>query len=263
MVLWLLDHLSTIQLIGLVVGGTTALAVGTCLVVQRLFPHLHASDFDQATSAMRGGFTLLFGLILGLSISNVSAKLSSAQANVTTESTALAQLTLASRAIAPGERATVNGAIGWYDHAVAEDEWLTMQQGKESPLASAALANLYGVYQGYTPGPGPETAAYNASLSRLDQVTTARRDRLQKDAAGLPAMLRVLLAVGVVMFNCVWYPATITGRTTQLVVVACVAAFSSFAYLLTILLDYPFAGDLGVSSHPYMVGVLAPFWHHM
>jgi len=261
--LWLLDHLSTLQLIVIVVGGATVIALILSAIAQRAFPHLAESDFDRAADAMRGGFTLLFGLILGLSISSVSSKYTAAQSTVASEATDLAQLVFASRAMSPAERAVMGDAIAWYDHAVAEDEWVTMRQGKESPLASTALANLYGVYQAYTPSPGHELAAYNLSVSKIDQLTTARRSRLQDDSGSLPGLLRVMLAVGVVMFNVVWYPATLTSRATQAVVVACVAAFSSFAYLLTVLLDFPFAGDLAVSSRPYTLGILAPYWHHM
>jgi hypothetical protein len=263
MTLWLLDHLSTVQLVVIVVGGATATATGLCLVVQRAFPRIAESDFDKAVDAMRGGFTLLFGLILGLSISSVSSKYSSAQSTAASESTQLAQLVLTSRAFPPDERAAMGGAIGWYDHAVAEDEWVTMRQGRESPLAGAALANLYGVYQGYAPAPGREVAAYNLSVSKIDQLTTARRSRLGDDSGSLPGLLRILLVVGVVLFNVVWYPATITSRVSQTVVVGSVAAFTSFAYLLTVLLDFPFAGDLAVSNVPYATGILATFWHHM
>jgi hypothetical protein len=261
--LWLLDHLSTLQLIVIVVGGATVTAIGLCLVVQRAFPGIAESDFDRAADAMRGGFTLLFGLILGLSISDVSSKYAAAQSTAASESTQLAQLVLASRAFPADQRGAMGEAIAWYDHAVTEDEWLTMRQGKESPLAAAALANLYGVYQAYSPAPGREGAAYTLSMSKIDQLTTARRSRLGEDSGSLPGLLRILLVVGVVVFNVVWYPASITSRATQVVVVGSVAAFTSFAYLLTVLLDFPFVGDLAVSNLPYSTGILATYWHQM
>jgi hypothetical protein len=43
-------------------------------------------------------------------------------------------------------------------------------------------------------------------------------------------------------------------------IVAATAAFVSFAYLLTIVLDYPYAGEVSVDSSPYKQGVLAQFW---
>ena len=58
----------------------------------------------------------------------------------------------------------------------------------------------------------------------------------------------------------VWYPAKIGDKRLQVVVVACTAAFISFAYLLTILLDFPFAGDLAVANTAFKEGALASFW---
>jgi hypothetical protein len=66
--------------------------------------------------------------------------------------------------------------------------------------------------------------------------------------------------IGVVVFIVVWYPVKIKDKRAQLVVVACIAAFISFAYLLTVLLDFPFAGDLAVGNAPFKEGALAAFW---
>jgi hypothetical protein len=261
-VLWLLSHFSTIVLILLLVGGPTVLAVAGCLIVQRQFPALGDSEFERAAEALRGGFTVLFGLILGLSIASVSAQLSTARSTVSSEAATLAQMTRLNRAMPTSDRDAINQAIGDYVHAVSDEEWAAMQHGEGSPRAAAALDNLYTVYQDHPP-PGPEADPYlSASLAKLDNLTTTRRARLQQAASGssLPDLLRILLATGVVVFIVVWYPARIGDRRVQVVVVACTAAFILFAYLLTILLDFPFAGDLAVTSAAFKEGALASFW---
>ena len=263
MVLWLLGHFSTIQLILLLVGGPTALTVAGCLIMQRRLPAIGNSEFERAAEALRGGFTVLFGLILGLSIASVSTQLSTAESTVSSEATTLAQMVRTSRAMPPADRDAENQAVSEYVHAVADDEWNAMQKGERSPRASAALDNLYEVYQEHPPPSGPLASPYfSATLSKLDNLTTARRARLQQAASGssLPGLLRILLAIGVVVFIVVWYPAKIGDKRLQVVVVACTAAFISFAYLLTILLDFPFAGDLAVANTAFKEGALASFW---
>ena len=235
MVLWLLNHFSTVGLILLIMGGTTALAVAGCLIVQRACPKLGESELEKGAEAMRGAFTVLFGLILGLSIAGVSARFSEAQSAVASEASVLAQLVRANRALPPDEQSAINPAIAQYDHAVVDDEWVTMRNGQESPRAAAALDNLYTAYQQHTPSPG----SVLAPASKLDQLTTARRTRLQDAESGLPGLLRILLTIGMVLFIIVWYPAKISDQRLQVVVVGCIAAFISFAFLLTILLDTP------------------------
>jgi Protein of unknown function (DUF4239) len=263
MVLWLLSHFSTTGLILLLVGGVTALAVGGCLVVQRAFPGLGDSEFEKASEALRGGFTVLFGLILGLSIASVSAQLTAARTTVSSEATTLAEMVRANRAMPPQDRAAIDQAIGEYVRAVADDEWVAMQHGVGSPRAAETLDQLYEVYAEHTPPAGPFAPIYMAAtLSKLDQVTSARRARLQQAASGssLPDLLRALLTTGVVAFIGLWYPAKISDKRVQVIVVACTAAFISFAYLLTIVLDFPFAGDIAVDNAPFKEGALASFW---
>jgi hypothetical protein len=263
MILWLLSHFSTLELILMLVGGPTALAVGGCLAVQRIFPRLSDAEFDKVSEALRGGFTVLFGLILGLSIASVSTQLGAARATVSSEAATLAQMVRVSRTLPAEDHAAITQAIDEYIHAVSDDEWVTMQRGLESSRAAAALDQLYAAYADHPPPPGPFTSSrFSAAMSKLDQVTTARRTRLQQAASGssLPDLLRILLMIGVVVFIVVWYPAKIRDRRAQLVVVACIAAFISFAYLLTIVLDFPFAGELAVRNAPFKEGALAAFW---
>jgi hypothetical protein len=257
MILWLLSHLSTLQLVLLLVGGPTLLAVGACLAVQRAFPDLHELEFDKGSEALRGGFTVLFGLVLGLVIAGVSAQLAAARATVSLEATTLAEMVHASRGMAPGNQAAIDAALAEYVHAVADDEWVTMRQGRESLRAAAAFEQLYATYTVYAPPPDPF-----GSMSKLDQLTQARRTRLQQASLGssLPFLLRILLSVGVVVFIAAWYPVNVSNKRTQVVVVASVAAFISFAYLLTIVLDFPFSGDISVGNEPFKEGVLASLW---
>jgi Protein of unknown function (DUF4239) len=263
MILWLLSHFSTLQLVLLLVGGPTALMVAGCLVLQRAVPNLHESEFEKGSEALRGGFTVLFGLVLGLAIASVSGQLAVARTTVSVEAASLAELVRASRALPPDDRAAIEQALAAYVHAVADDEWATMQRGLDSPRAAAALDQLYAVYTEHPPPPDPlAPVRFSAAMAKLDQVTTARRTRLQQAASGssLPDLLRILLTSGVVAFIAVWYPVKISNKRVQVVVVACTAAFILFAYLLTILLDFPFAGDIRVENAPFKAGALASFW---
>jgi hypothetical protein len=206
---------------------------------------------------------VLFGLVLGLAIASVSGQLSAGRSSVLVEATTLAEMVRASRLIPPEVRTRIDHALGAYIHAVAEDEWETMRQGRESPRASAAFEQLYEAYTAPTsPSESVASSRSLAAISKLDELTKARRVRLQEAAAGsdTPDLLRILLGVGVVGFIVVWYPAKIRNKRMQLVLVASTAAFILFAYLLTIVLDFPFAGDIHVPNTPFKEGVLAAYW---
>lgn len=256
----LLNSLSTVEIVLLFVGGAALLAVAGVIVVELVFPGLRESPFEEGSAAIKATFTLLFGLILALTISNLSSNSSNANTVVSNESTALTQMSRNSQDLHLGERLRVRAAIDQYLHAVAEDEFATMRaSGTQSPLAAAALANLYGVYQAYTPKP-TEAAAYSASVSELSGLSGYRRTRLQDASQSLSPLLRVMLILGTVLFIVLSYPARIKHKGTRIAVVGGIAAFVTFVFVLTIVLDYPFSGQVATSNAPYKDGVLAQFW---
>lgn len=256
----LLNDLSTAALVLLFVLGAAVLSAGAVVLVERSFPRLRHGAFDEGSSAIKATFTLLFGLILALTISGLSSNGANADTAVSNESTALAQLTRNSQAFALAERLQLRAAITQYVHAVAEDEFATMKtNGGQSPLAAAALANIYRVYQMYTPLP-TEAESYKNSVAEINGLTQYRRTRLQIAGQSLEPLLRVMLILGTILFIVLSYPAKIKHRGTRVAVVAGIAAFVTFVFVLTIVLDYPFSGQVTTSNLPYKDGALAQFW---
>lgn len=255
----LLNTFSTGSLILLLVGGTVALAIGGVLIVRKMVPNLPESNFEDVVDGLRTVYELLFTIVLAFVIGAVLGTFGTAEAKVSTEATKLAQMVRASRDIAPDQRAVINKAIGGYVHTVADDEFITMKNGEASPLASVALDNLYGVYHKYTPNPDEELV-YEISLSALDEVTAMRRDRVLQSAAELPSLLRVLLVLGLIVLLILEYRPRFPAVSSQLIHIAFIAVIASSSVLLTILLDYPFAGEVSVSNAPFMQGALAQYW---
>lgn len=255
----LLNDLSTVEIVLLFVVGAAVLAVAGVIGAETAFPRLREGTFEEGSTAIKSTFTLLFGLILALTISGLSSNASTANSAVSDESTALGQLTRAAQGIHLEERVRLKAAIAQYVHAVAEDEFATMRDGQASPLAAAALANLYGVYQAYKPRPS-ESSSYSSSLGKLDTLTAIRRKRLQLAGQSLSSLLRIMLVLGTILFVILAYPAKIKQRGTRIAVVGAITAFVTFVFVLTIVLDYPFSGDLSTSNQPYKDALLAQYW---
>lgn len=261
MTLWLLNHFSTLTLVLVIVGGTTFFALIVTMLVHRFFPNVANSGFEEITGVLRTDvFALLYTIVLALVIADQSGNLAAASTTASTEANALADLTSASRIFPIEPQIRMNEAINQYVHAVVKDEWPLMQEGKESPRASAALEGLYAMYQSFDPVTPAQEAFYATSAEDLSQVSINRRARLIQSQEGLSPLLRVLLVVGAVLFIVLAFPASVRKLRTKLLIMAPVALFVSFAYLLTILLDYPFAGDLSVDNDAYKGNSLAVFW---
>jgi hypothetical protein len=90
-------------------------------------------------------------------------------------------------------------------------------------------------------------------------VTAKRRERLDIAASDQPNLLRVLVAIGVVLLLVLEYRPHLK-PLAGLVFMGTLAAVVSSAFLLTVLLDYPFAGQVSVSNTPLKQDNLARFW---
>lgn len=261
MTLELLNRFSTTSLILIVVGGVTAIALVAALLVRMKWPNLASSDFENLTGILRADvFALLYTIVLALVIADESGSMATASSIVSAESSALAELAVAYEAFPAPSRGALSDALHEYVHAVVEDEWPAMREAQASLRAAAALEALHAAYRGYEPQSEVEQAHYTRSVEALGEIIRERRSRLQQSQEGLSPLLRTLLVVGAVVFIFLAYPASVRNLPIQLLIVAATAAFVSFAYLLTMVLDYPFAGEVSVDNTPYRMGVLAQFW---
>lgn len=269
MTAYLLNHFSTAELIALVVGGPVALAVLVVVLVRKLWPNVAHSRFEEMTEVVRADvFAVLYSIVLGLVIADLSGSFSTASATVSAEASALNGIMRASLALPAkpserfpdGPRAALQESLGTYVHAVVEDEFPAMRKGNSSPVAFATLEGVYGTMQDYAPRTAVQQAFYESALEDLREATLHRRERLQQSEGGAPGLLRTLLVVGGLVFVLLAYPASIESVRAQAAIVGSVTAFVAFGYFLTMVMDYPYAGDVSVSTAPYKNGPLAGLW---
>lgn len=257
----LINTVPSLWLVIAVVGGTVALALLGVIGARKAFPNLAEGPFEEMADGLRVVFELVFALILAFVISSVLDSFSTAEATVEAEATSLAHMKRSNMNLAVDQQLRLDEGLNQYVHAVVEQEWEAMRDAEDSPRAAAALETLYALYQSYDPPPaaGPEAEFYRQAVDELGTASATRRDRIGLSKAELPALLRLFLPLGVVMLLVLEYRPKMRPRA-QLVHVGTLAAVASFTYLLTILLDYPFAGDISVSSDPFKQGVLAEYW---
>ena len=146
-----------------------------------------------------------------------------------------------------------------YVEAVANDEWETMKDGESSPQASAALEAMHSEYHTVEPKGASETETYSQALDNLNAVGAMRRERLNIAAADLPTILRVLVVIGVFLLLVLEYRPELS-RLGGLVFMGTLAMVVTSAFLLTVILNYPFAGQVSVSNAPLKEDNLARFW---
>ena len=255
----ILNNFSTTTIIVLFVGGMVLVAIVGVLLARRFFPDLAEGRFADVVEGLRVVFELIFALILAFVIAAVLRTLGDAEATVATEATHIAQLERENGAFDEDDERRLNAALGDYVHALVDDEWETMKRGEESPVATAALEAVYVEYRNLTPRSDVQKATFSLALSKLDDIASERRNRLNIAAAELPTMLRVLVAIGIVLLLLLEYRPQLS-LGASLAFMGGLAAIVTSAYLLTLVLNYPFASDISVSNDPLKRDRLATFW---
>jgi hypothetical protein len=255
----ILNSFSTVEIVLIGVGGAVLLTIGAVLLARRLFPQLADSQFEPVADSLRVVYELIFALILAFVIAAVLDEMSNAESAVASEATTIAELVRANDALPEGDRPRLDDSVSAYVHAVADDEWKTMKDGKASAQATAALEGMYAEYGQVKPEGAAQTESYSQALDDLHEVGTQRRDRLNIAQADLPTMLRVLVLVGLVLLLVLEYRPQLK-PVAGLVFMGTLAMVVTSAFLLTVVLNYPFAGQVSVSNAPFKQDDLARFW---
>lgn len=255
----LLNSMSTVEIVLLGVGGMVALTIGGVLLARRLFPRLADGEFEPVADSLRVVYELIFALILAFVIAAVLDEMSNAEAAVASEATTIGELVRANDALPQGDRLRLDNAVEQYVRAVANHEWETMKDGKPSAQATAALEGMYAEYRKVEPSGAAQTEYYGQALDDLHEVASKRRERLNIAAADLPTMLRVLVVVGLVLLLVLEYRPQLS-FAAGLVFMGTLTVVVTSAFLLTVILNYPFAGEVSVSNAPFKQDNLARFW---
>ena len=255
----ILNSFSTGEIVVLSVGGMVVLTVACVLLARRLFPRLTDSHFEPVADSLRVVYELLFALILAFVIAAVLDEMGNAESAVASEATTIGELVRANDAFPENVREDLDWAVNLYVHAVANDEWRTMKDGNPSPRATAALEGMHAEYRRVEPEGAAQSEAYSQALDDLREVGAQRRERLDIAAAELPTILRVLVVVGLVLLLVLEYRPQLS-RVAGLVFMGTLAFVVTSAFLLTVVLDYPFAGQVSVSNDPLKEDNLARFW---
>ncbi|WP_395293920.1 DUF4239 domain-containing protein [Kitasatospora hibisci] len=261
MELWLLNHVPTVPLAVLVVGGFVLLALAGSVVATRRFPALADGGNNEMVGVVLGVFGAIYGIILAFVIVNLWTELQDASRVVSGEATAVSQIARDARAFPSATRESVDAAVHGYVHAVVEDQWPLMRAGEgDSAVTTRALDGLYGALADYQPETPAEQAFYAKALDSLNDVAAQRRTRIAVSHGQLPVLLQVLIFGGAVAIMLVTLLYGVRSRRVRILFVGSVAALVGFSLLLVIVLDRPFSGYLSVSPQPFKDSALARFW---
>lgn len=220
------------------------------LMAQRVWPSLALkgiarSDFMftllATTNAILWGFTLII-----LWQTYITAK-----DNVSQESGELTKILIDSKEFPEPFAKNVVQHLTSYVKAVREIEWDLMREGKSSKQATRELELLYDVIVAYRPQTASQTLHYTDLLAAFDKALEARRSRIEKLTSIMPSQIYGLIwidALALVILN-----SLIPERRKNLSIISIVFISATVGVNVALIsaVDFPFAGEIAVSSKPF------------
>lgn len=253
---WLLNTLPFWALVLLYVGGGLTLGVGGFLTMRRFVPSLGAHADNRGLSSAFSISSGLFSFVLAFTIGQLYGNFTRANANAKQEGTQLAQVLRASHGLPAALDRVVHREMLAYAAEVRGRDWRLMQHGHTSSVAWRDIDQAYRTLERARATAGSDPF-FSQTLARMNDLVVARRNRLDDANLSLPPLFQALLLLGAVLAISSTFYFKPFGEPIQIIMIGAASALVGLALLVAVQLDYPYSGNVAVSSTPFETSTLA------
>ena len=235
----------------MVVVITVALSVLGLIVTRRI---VSQERLEKASTAAEPVFTLagvLYAVLVAFVVVVVWEQFDQAQKTTESEATAIADLLRDSEGLPAAAQPAVQQSLIAYARSVIDKEFPEMQRGESVDQQSAELTEIWHSYIQAEPVTQSQIAFYRESLTRLDDLGSARKVRLSGSEDEIPNELWVLLIGGGAVMLVFTYMYATSDVVIHGALIGLAAALMAFVLYLIFALEHPFVGTLAVPDSPY------------
>ncbi len=237
--------MSRVLLNVLLLVAVGAVTFGLCHVARRLLRH---EDVEPGPwGATLSYVATAYGVVVGFSILFLFGVYSDARQAVGDEATSIGTA-YEEAALFPEAGPGIQRALICYSRAVPEYDWPALEDKEGAPEVDAAFADLVaslGEDDQPTAGALHSAAATNL-VAQVGSISTARETRLVAAETHVPPLLwGLLVGGGLFVVGLIFVVTLQAGPTTQGVLVALSAVFTSVMFLIVVALSTPFASGGG------------------
>jgi Protein of unknown function (DUF4239) len=230
---------------------TVALSVLGLIVSRRI---VSRERLEKVSTASEPIFTLagvLYAVLVAFVVVVVWEQFGQAQRATESEATAIADLLRDSEGLPAAAQPAIRQSLIAYTHSVSDEEYPRMRRGEAVEEQSAQLTEIWHSYFRAEPVTQSQIAFYRESLTRLDELGSARKSRLTGSEDEIPSQLWVLLLGGGVLMLVFTYLYATSDMVLHGALIGLAAALMAFVLYLIFTLEHPFVGSLSVPDGPY------------
>ncbi|MGO4446470.1 DUF4239 domain-containing protein [Mycobacterium sp. 2YAF39] len=231
-----------------VLAVSILLAVGSVWLANKTVYH---PDTKQETGSLASFVTtvaLVYGALLGFTVVVAWEQFSSAEANVTNESSTLATMYRQTISLAPPEQETMRKLLRNYTVSV-EAEWDDQGNATASRGARAAITDMYRVLGSQQSG---ASNPINAEIrDQLNVLMSQRSTRILDTTPRIPGLLWAGLLFGAVLLIGLIGFTHLDYRRNHMILSSAIAILLGLLLFLIFWLDHPFGRQMGVTPKSF------------
>ncbi len=230
------------------VGLTSVLACFGPLIVRRFVALEKLTTNNEVAGFKFATVGVLYAVLLAFAIILVWEKYADADNTVEKEAGAAAALYHISSGLESNEASALKTALTAYLRSAVSNEWPAMEGGGESKKTHTALEALYNAVSMSAKSQGSSPIA-SEIFRQIDDLTQARRARLEAAEGAVPGVVWAVLLVGAVLtISFTFFFGTINLRA-QMLMTALLSVLIFSALLVVVVLDRPFSGTVKVGPN--------------
>jgi hypothetical protein len=196
----------------------------------------------------------IYAVLLAFVVYVVWGQYNDARGLVDRESTALVDLHRTASGLSPAARAEIQDGLEHYLDAVLAEEWQAMAARDEATIerVGAFLDHVWLAIHKTRPRGDCQHAIYGEILTRFNNLTDIRTNRLSAARARVPTAMRILLYTGAVLTIGSMYLMAIDALWLHITVTAALAGAIGHILFLIVDLDDAFAEDRVADREPFV-----------
>jgi len=243
--IWLLGPVTVLAIVLLALAGLRA-------AYRFVLPYMRIGHEDSEFSGgMLQSIMVFYGLALALIAVNVWQSYDDVAKITSGEATAFACLYRDVSGYPEPIRSQLQDELRGYFHQIIYEAWPIQRRG-ETPTAGVKwMSEFQRVLIGFEPRTDAQRILHAETLRAYNHATEARRLRVDSVDNGLPAIMWVFIVAGAFISLAACWFFYVEDRRLHGILVGLLAALIGMVIVMTIALDRPYRGDLGLGPGPY------------
>ena len=247
----LLFYIPTPILGAIIVAVFVLLSVGGLVLVRHFVPHHKLKVHNDVAGAIFNTLGVIYAVLLAFVVVIAWQNFDKSGLNAEKEANCLVDLYRDSTAFSKTFRDDARSLIKEYADIVIGEEWKTLARGEESPAAHELLKKIWIEYSSYEPRTENEKIFLTESIRKLNEAGELRILRLMDSRTGIhPILWFILIVGGVATIGFTFFFGSENFRA-QIAMASMLAMVISLILFMVLLLDFPFTGDLNISSNAF------------